>query len=348
MHKISEYLMQSQGKTVARGTFRLLETRGAGRAALSPLYLLRAMGLVLAGHISGRLAGVHVNSAERLSLMRKVALLGFCRIVGVPTVLHLHAAQLPAMYASLPRSGRALVRRAFSWPECVIALGDTAARFVTGELHVQPAKVRIVINGVPEPVVPRRKDGRGDVFRLLFVGNLSDRKGVPDLLRALTEPSLAGLRLQLVIAGGGEVAGYQAIADRLGVSDRVNFLGWTAKPDLDRELAMADAFILPSYDEGLPLAILEALSQGVPVICTPVGEIPQFLDGGTNALFVPAGDTQAIAAAIAGLAADPARAESLGRAGRSLYEERFSLERFAASIFAIHEQCFRYGALRAK
>jgi glycosyltransferase involved in cell wall biosynthesis len=111
---------------------------------------------------------------------------------------------------------------------------------------------------------------------------------------------------------------------------------------VDRKLAAADALILPSYDEGLTLAILEALALGVPVICTPVGEIkiPQFLQHGRTALMVQPGGPAGIAATLADLVANLELREHLSRAGRSPYEERFSLRRFAAAVFSIHQRCF--------
>jgi glycosyltransferase involved in cell wall biosynthesis len=340
MHRIAEYLLQSERELADAGTLRLLETRGPGKALVSPLYLSRALGAIVLGRITGRLAGVHVNCAERLSLVRKGLVAVTCKLVGVPTVFHVHAAQLPATYASLSRPSRALVRSIFSLPSCCIALGQRSADFLVQEMGVPASRVQIVINGVPEPVVPRAAARDGDTFQLLFVGNLSQRKGVADLLHAMTDPRIKNARLQLTLAGGGDVAGYRSLAMRLGVADRVHFLGWAEKPEVDRWLAAADALVLPSYDEGLPLAILEALAQGVPVICTPVGEIPQFLEHGKTALFASPGDTLAIASAVAELIASPGLAKQLGDAGRALYEERFSLQRFATAVFDVHQRWF--------
>jgi glycosyltransferase involved in cell wall biosynthesis len=343
MLKVSEYLVQHAASHGGCG-FRLLETRGGGRAFASALYVLRAMCAIAAGRVTGRLAGVHVNSAERLSLLRKAIILAWCRLLDVPTVLHSHAAELPASYASLPPLARALVRIAFGLPSACIALGQNAADFMAGELHVSPGKVRIVPNGVPEPALARAERS-GDTFRLLFVGNLSERKGVTDLLQALASPALGRLRVELTLAGGGPVEHYREQALRLGVGERTRFTGWASKEALERELAQADALVLPSYNEGLPLAILEALAQRVPVICTPVGEIPNYLTHGENALIVPRGAPEAIAAAVATLVEYPALGATLAQAGRRLYEERFSLASFATGIGAIHHQCFGWNAL---
>ena len=105
-------------------------------------------------------------------------------------------------------------------------------------------------------------------------------------------------------------------------------------------LATSDLLVLPSYDEGLPLVILEALAHGVAVACTPVGEIPSVLTHGVNAYFVPPGDVEGLAAGLQEVLRDPELLEALGRNGRTLYEQRFSLTQFFASIARIHQRHF--------
>lgn len=278
MFRIAQYLLQCQQANPGRAALRLLETRGGGSVLWSPFYLLRVIGAVAAGRASGRLAGVHVNGAERLSMLRKGLLMAACRALRVPVVFHLHAAQLPRTYHASPAPVRAVIRWIFSLPSCCIVLGRNAAQFVVRDRGLPAARVEVVFNGVPEPepvaVRPRARAGS----QLLFVGNLSERKGVSDLLHALHDPRLRAIPCELTLAGGGggggDVEGYAALAARLQLDGRVRFLGWADKATLDRLLAEADVLVLPSYHEGLPLAILEALARGVPVVCTPVGEIP--------------------------------------------------------------------------
>jgi glycosyltransferase involved in cell wall biosynthesis len=340
MYKIADYLIQAQGADTEGRHAQLqpLDTRGSGSAAASLVVLARAMGRLVRGRLDGRLAGVHVNMAERLSLVRKSAIVALCRLLGVPVVLHLHAAQLHHAYRRFPRPLQYAVRWIFSLPRTVIVLGHASAEFVAQELGVPSSRIEIVINGVPDPVLPRRvPDG---TRRVLFVGNLMERKGVSDLLRALADPRLADLPLQATFAGGGDVDGYRAMAARMGLQDRVHFTGWADQGQVAQLLAQADVFVLPSYDEGLPLAILEALATGVAVVCTPVGEIPHVLTDGRDACFVPPGDAGAIAAALERILRDDAYRQGLEENGRALHRGRFSLAQFYAGVSAIHRRHF--------
>lgn len=344
MYKVADYLIQSQPADGSGPVLRPLDTRGGGGAAASLLQVARAVGRLVKDRFGGRLAGVHVNMAERLDFVRESIVLAACKLLGIPTVLHLHAAQLHHSYQRFPAPVKALVRWIFSLPQSCVVLGKVSAQFVTRELRVPADKVEIVINGVPEPTVPRRPFTLHDVPRVLFVGNLSERKGVSDLLQALAQPVLADVPMQLTLAGGGDIAGYAAQAERLGVGHKVNFHGWAGQDELARLLADADVLVLPSYDEGLPLAILEALAHGVAVVCTPVGEIPHVLAHRRDACFVEPGDAGSIARGLALVLGDRELRERMERNGKALHEAQFSLRHFAASIARIHQRQFGLSA----
>ncbi len=363
MFKVADYLIQSQaGDTrdltgpagesstgLAGGERRArllpLDTRGDGSAAASLLTLARAITRLARDHRTGRVAGVHVNMAERLSLVRKSVLLAACRAMGIPVVLHLHAAQLHRAWPRFPRPLRWIVRQVFALPAACIVLGRQSADFVVRELRVPRERVEVVINGVPQPrPANRRADGPP---RLLFVGNLSGRKGVPELLQALALPPLAALQAQLTLVGGGDLPHWRAMAHGLGLGQRARFEGWADQPRVGQLLSQSDALVLPSHDEGLPLAILEALAHGVPVVCTPVGEIPHVLTDGRQACFVPAGDAQALARTLAQLLADARLREDLARQGQALWREHFTLARFFERIATIHRRHFGVSAAPA-
>jgi glycosyltransferase involved in cell wall biosynthesis len=127
-----------------------------------------------------------------------------------------------------------------------------------------------------------------------------------------------------------------------------HFEGWADQSAAACQLANADALILPSYDEGLPLVILEALANGVAVVCTPVGEIPGVLTEGVNAKFVQAGDAASIAVGLHAVLENPPLRETLERNGRVIFEQQFSLSHFFESIARIHRKYIGIGArLRA-
>lgn len=345
MFKVADYLIQAQQPCVAMGyaQLRSLDTRGGSRAIYSPWVLATALVKLIGGRITGRLAGIHVNMAERLSLLRKAIIIVAGRVLGVPVVLHLHAAQLQYFYRSLPRPLRAITRWVFSLPAACIVLGEASRRFITEELGVPRAKVEIVINGVPRPSRLRRAHVGSPSRRILFIGNLSERKGISDLLQGLALPEFNRACVEVTIAGGGAVDNYKSKARTLGIDGFVKFEGWADQAKVADLLADADALILPSYDEGLPLVILEAMANGVAVICTPVGEIPQEFRDGVEVKFVQPGDTAGIARALNDVLSDRSLRAALERNGNAAYQERFSLEVFFDHLARVHRRHFGVG-----
>ena len=345
MFKVADYLIQSQVVPAPPQHARLvpLDTRGGRGALFSFWVLLTAILRLIAGRINGQLAGVHVNMAERLSVFRKGSIVAVSRLLGIPVVLHLHAAQLHHFYPGLPAPLRALIRWIFSLADCCLVLGNTSRDFVINELKVPPEKIEIVINGVPAPTLPRRLRHRDDPRRILFLGNLSERKGVSDLLHALAIPGFND-NLVVSIAGSGDIAGYTDLAEQLKIDSFVRFEGWADQAKAAELIAAADVLVLPSYDEGLPLVILEALANSVAVVCTPVGEIPSALSDGVNAHFVTPGDINSIAAGLHKTINDEAFRQRLEQNGRASYEAEFSMARFFANLAAIHQRVFGVAA----
>lgn len=345
MFKVADYLIQSQVAPAPRQHARLvaLDTRGGRGALFSMWVLMTALLKLVAGRVNGQLVGVHVNMAERLSVFRKGSIVALARLLGIPVILHLHAAQLHHFYRDLPAPLRSLTRWIFSLADHCLVLGQTSREFVIHELKVPAEKVEIVINGVPPPTLPRRIRHREDPRRILFLGNLSERKGVSDLLHALAIHGFSH-NLAVSLAGGGDIAGYQTLAEELGIASFVRFEGWADQTKAAELMAAADVLVLPSYDEGLPLVILEALANSVAVVCTPVGEIDSVLSNGVNAHFVTPGDINEIAAGLHKVLNDDAFRLRLEQNGRAIYEAQFSMAQFFANIAASHRRVFGIAA----
>lgn len=339
MGQVKDYILRSPNDAAGQYSLCPLVTRDGRGALFSLLLLAGALFRILVARLRGEAGLLHVNMGDRGSLARKGILLLAARACGVPTVLHLHAAELEQFYGSAGTLTRKLIRMPFRASNCVVVLGEHFRQWVVTTLNIPAEKVHILNNGVDAPrTVQRDFHGEG-VQTLLFLGNLIERKGVSDLLWALSllPPNVAPWRA--VLAGGGDIEFYRELARQIGVVDKVEFPGWADRDQAGTLLRQADALILPSYDEGLPLVILEAMGVGLPVICTPVGVIPEVLDDGKTALFVEPGDRDALAERIATLLADRALQERLSVQGKALFENEFSLRSFLLALFAIYREC---------
>jgi glycosyltransferase involved in cell wall biosynthesis len=336
MGQVVSYLMTSAS---AEMPLRLvsIDARGPGSVLWSPYYLSVAMVRVAIGAARGRLGLLHIHVAERASLVRKGLVALVARAVGVPVLLHLHAAEIKPFYDHLPGIGRWLARGVFRRADLCVVLGTGWRDWLISTIGVAPDRIVVVRNGVPITAQPHGR-ARSAVFRILFLGNLTPRKGVGDLLAALADPMLAGCRFEAVFAGGGAIETYRQQAETLGLAAQVTFTGWVDRTQAADLTATADVLVLPSFHEGLPLVILEALGAGTPVICTPVGSIPEVLGDEATALFVQPGNSQEIAVALRRLIDDPALGTALAAAGRRLYDQEFTMDAFVGRVAALYRQ----------
>ena len=337
MGSIMAYLASMRQDPSGRFDLRRLESRGGGHVALSPIFLALAVGRIFWEAARGRLAVTHLNLAERGSVYRKAVLLAATKLAGGQVLLHLHAAQIVQFHGSMGRTGKALLRWMFHSADHCVVLGDVWRNWVTTTFGVQRSRISIIYNGVPASVAAPQMRTGGGPFRLLFVGNLLERKGVTDLLHAFASTSVQARDIVLTMAGGASVEMYRTMAAELGVGNRVTFTGWISQDEARALMVRSDALILPAYDEGLPLVILEALASRTPVICTPVGSIPEVLADRRTALFVSPGDQAGIADAILKLLDKPEIARELSEAGAHLYDRLFTMEAFAQSFGTLYE-----------
>jgi glycosyltransferase involved in cell wall biosynthesis len=198
----------------------------------------------------------------------------------------------------------------------------------------------VVANGVPIPEKANEHSANTHNVKVLFLGNLCQRKGVWDLIAAVK--NVDGIILDLV--GGEEDPGIsQKVADFIkqeGLEGKVNLLGPKIGADKSAILENAEIFVLPSYAEGLPISLLEAMAIGLPIIVTPVGGIPSTVTDGEDCLLVPPGNITSLTEAIVKLAGDPALRRRLGNAARIRCIESFGVENAVANICKIYSELY--------
>jgi glycosyltransferase involved in cell wall biosynthesis len=280
---------------------------------------------------------VHVQLASRASFWRKSVVCTLARLAGRPYLLHVHGAEFHQFYEqeSSPAIQR-IIRKLLAEAALVIALSE---EWRTRLLRICPrARIEVLSNAVSLPDLEDER--RADAHRptLLFLGEVSRRKGIYDLIRALALATERVPRLRLVCGGAGAVEEIRSLAAQLGLTDRVACTGWLDADRKRAELARATIFVLPSYAEGMPMALLEAMSWGLPVLTTPVGGVPQVISHEANGLLVQPGDIEGLAAAIVRLLEAPQLRARLGAAARATIAERFSLDASFERLLEIYRR----------
>jgi glycosyltransferase involved in cell wall biosynthesis len=253
-----------------------------------------------------------------------------CRLAragsGARVVRHAHGRILESR-------GLSPVRISARGADIVVAVSRAVARQVVDG----PARVIYAGVAVPpvDPPAPRRREA-GELV-LGTAGRIVELKGLADLLQAAAalRSEFPGLRLE--IAGSGpQRADLERTIARLGLGDRVAFLGWVR--DLPPTLAGWDAFVLPSLEEGFPIAALDAMAAGLPVVATAVGGVPELIEDGRTGWLVTPGDAEALAARLRLVLSDPASRARVGTAGRTRVRDHFGAARMTEAFAGLYEE----------
>ncbi len=214
---------------------------------------------------------------------------------------------------------RSVVALAVRGADRTVALSQLEATWLVRQ-GADPHRVRVIPPGIDfhefhQPPGGARAPGSPTA---LFVGRLDlDQKGLLPLVRAFALiPPSTGVRLRVVGEDWGGRAATQTLARKLGVADRVTFVGAVSRAELLREYETSDLFVLPSLFDSFPVVVIEAMSAGLPVVATRVGGVPEIVSEGETGSIVPAGDSARLAEAMQRVLSDPLLGSRWGEAGR--------------------------------
>lgn len=260
---------------------------------------------------------VHVHSSHWRSFYQSSWYVFFAAFVWRrPVVLHVHGSSFDEFLETDSTLVRALQNAVFDASDVVVALSDGWAELI--ERRVEPRKVTVIHNAVD--VSEYDPSFSTSPVRLSFVSNHVERKGVNELVTAIDR--LAAARpVDVVIAGKGPES--QLVEDLAEARPDVEYVGFVSEERKRDILADSSVYVLPTYAEGVPIAILEAMAAGNAIVSTPVGGIPSVVDD-RNGMLVEPGNADALADAIRTLLEDPDRVESMARESRRRAERSHS------------------------
>jgi glycosyltransferase involved in cell wall biosynthesis len=301
------------------------------RLALSPFQLAAA--IVRCGATI-----VHVNtSLDTRGYFRDWAYVAVAKLLGARVVYQMHD-NLFRVFDESPSAFAPGLDTLARWPDAVVVLSEREAqawraRGAAPALHVVPNGIDCAPflrqnRAAPDPAAP---------LKLIYVGRLAPRKGLLESIGALRLARSRGVAARLVIAGASpEEPRLREYVRESNLARDVSFVGPAYGEHKARLLAQADVLLLPSYSEGLPYALLEAMAAGVVPVVTPVGAVPEVVTDREHGVFVEPRDAEAIAQALALLAADRAALLRMSAACRKRAAMAYSLERLARDFSALY------------
>jgi glycosyltransferase involved in cell wall biosynthesis len=236
----------------------------------------------------------------------------------------------------LEPKGLELVSSTARGADAVIAVSRAVAGRVAG------GAVRVIYSGVALPPQGAPRHHTGSTIVLGTAGRLVKLKGVEYLLRAMDKLRNEFPSMRLEIAGSGpEREKLKAAVARAGLERHVKFLGWV--DNITNVLSSWDIFVMPSLEEGFPIAALDAMAAGLPVVATLVGGIPELVEDGVTGWLVPARDVESLISRLRLLLHDPGLRVRMGEAGYARVQDHFSAAQMRARIARLYDELLDKG-----
>ena len=284
---------------------------------------------------------IHLHASSRGSFVRKAVLFWLSRLARVPVVLHMHGSGFQGDYERSPRLVQSAIRATLRRADAFVTLGELWA----DRMRAIEPRARII--AIPNAVRLGGcvlQPGSQQPKRVVFLGRIGDHKGAFNLLDAwakfVREPVFLEMgqdAATLTMAGDGEVARARTRVRELDVEDSVTVHDWLSEREIGELLDSAHVLILPSRNEGQPMAVLEAMARGLCVISTEVGGVPEMVGDGCGVL-IPPDDTEAIAAALRTVVPDRELRRRYGEAAHARVRKEFGTSAIGDRLDALYRE----------
>jgi glycosyltransferase involved in cell wall biosynthesis len=295
---------------------------------------------VLVSLVGRRPHVVHIHTSSYAAFHEKSIAVLLGRIVGARVLLHMHGGGFKDFFLESSCFGRLYIRAVLRTCTRVCVLSQTWLRYFADELGVAEHSLRVIPNGVAIPLLPRRS--RNKRLRVLMFGHLREYKGVGDFIEAIKIASPRYPEVTFHHVGPepvcSEATYYKELARDAGLDAVLRWEGPVPGSEKWDVLNSADVFVLPSHVEGLPIALLEAMGAGLPVIATPVGAIPEVVTHDVTGVLVPVGNPIALANAICRLIESPAERSVLAANGQAHIKRHFTFDRTAGLLEQVYQE----------
>lgn len=325
---------------------QFLTTRGKGSLVWMPVYFCQAAVMLLYLKLIGMVDLVHINLSSHGSVHRKMKLASICLALNIPYVIHLHGSRFRQYWDGLPRKQSNALARMFEQSASIYVLGNIWMDYIQKKVLSTAGKCSVLPNATPRHIqIPvENEDAKAEVT-VLFLGLLGERKGTSDLINALAR-SKPKFGWKAILGGNGDVEGAIALSKKLGIDDKIEFPGWLSPDLVARLLDTSDILVLPSYDENLPMSVIEGMAAGLAVLTTPVGATEDIIRDGETGLLVKPGDIESLTRALERLIDNPDLRKRLGAAALLFHEENLEIDGYCRRLESLWQDSILHSSMK--
>ena len=278
---------------------------------------------------------VHIHFSTGMSFYRKLIVFKLAKLKGFKIVIHLHGSNFKQFYQNGNDFKKKLIEKFFNEADAVLVLAKSWQSFC--EQFCNKGNIRIIYNGASVDKFNSKINHRVNL-NISFMGRLGQRKGIYDLLEAFEKLSSDIPNAKLVLGGDGDIDLVKKIIKEKNIENRIDILGWVTGKQKIEVFQKTDIYVLPSYNEGMPGSVLEAMAAGVPIISTPVGAIPEIVIENKNGYLIKPGDINELYSKLKLLSQNKNLRERMGKESKRIIQEKFDVEKIVNKLLKIYEE----------
>lgn len=307
----------------------LLSTYIDGNALKKILFFLKFLMKYIFKILKNDFDIIHVHMSYKGSFYRKFIVIKISKIFKKKSILHLHGSEFEVFYKKSSKSVKKLIANIFMTSDCVIVLGERWLNFIK---EIAPeANIQVVNNAVKVQEYTVKYDK--ECTNILFLGMLIKRKGIFDLIEAINlikdMDIINKKKVKFIIGGTGkEEDRIRNLIMKYNLNNCIDMIGWVGGTKKEAILKECNLFVLPSYNEGLPIAILEAMSFGIPVISTNVGSIDEAVIHNNNGYLFKPGDIETLVKYICEILDDDNRWSKFSKESKNIVYSKFNITNY--------------------
>jgi len=281
---------------------------------------------------------LHVHMSADNSFYRKAFFIKRAFKENKKIIIHVHGSTFDLFYQERCNDNqKRKVREVFAMADRVIALSEDWKEFLAE--YVCPAeKIQVRYNAVKLPSSYEKDYTNRNI---LFLGVLGQRKGIYDLIEILPRVFQEFPDAHVYLGGDGEKEKVERLCIEKGITNKVSFLGWIRGKEKEKKMKECSIYVLPTYHEGMPMSVLEAMSYGMAVISTYVGGIPHIITNGENGLLYKAGEQMELKNALTNILSESNMRAILGKNAREKIEKDFNIELAIKDILNLYQELDR-------
>lgn len=283
---------------------------------------------------------VHIHSSFGPSFYRKLPFIYLASWVRIPIINHIHGADFDQFYTNASARKKKIIKKAYDKCSIIIALSEEWKERLSSIVDYR--KIRILENySILHEDAYTERLKRACNNQVLFLGELGCRKGCYDIPLVAEKVAAVVPNVRFILGGTGNEIDEKEIKNlvaKYGVENIIEFPGWVREKQKEKVLRDADVFYLPSYNEGMPMSVLDAMGYGLPIVSTNVGGIPKLVHNGVNGICCDAGDINTMATGIIDLLTDDKLRNKSASASIDIAKKRYSLDVHIQILESIYEE----------